>query len=75
MNTLTARKLLREKDLKARDGMSRVQRWRNIRAGKHPAPVQLGPNSIGWFEDEYPTRPRLRRGRAMLALTRTSLPA
>ena len=29
-------------------GVSRVTRWRWIRAGKFPAPVQLGVNSVGW---------------------------
>ena len=30
----------------------RCQIWRNIRAGKFPAPVQLGPNSVGWWRAE-----------------------
>ena len=28
----------------------RVTLWRGVRAGTFPA--ELGPNSIGWFEDE-----------------------
>lgn len=43
-------RILREPEVKARTGKSRVQRWRDIRSGKFPAPVQLGPNSIGWRE-------------------------
>lgn len=46
------RKILREPEVKQRTGRSRPQRWRDIRAGKFPAPIELGPNSIGWFEDE-----------------------
>ena len=42
---------------------SRVQIWRDVRAGTFPAPVDLGPNSVGWFEDEIDawlaSRPRV----------------
>ncbi len=31
---------------------ARVQIWRNVQAGNFPAPLELGPNSIGWYEDE-----------------------
>jgi len=31
---------------------TRVTLWRGVRAGTFPAPMELGPNSIGWFEDE-----------------------
>lgn len=58
-----ARKILREPEVRALDGKSRVQRWRDIRAGKYPAPVQIGANSVGWYEDEVFTwinsRPRV----------------
>ena len=40
------------KGLKERIGTSRVQVWRDIKAGKFPAPLELGPNSVGWYEDE-----------------------
>ncbi len=33
-------------------GKSRVQGWRDVREGRLPPPLELGPNSIGWFEDE-----------------------
>ena len=33
-------------------GKSRQQIWRDIRAGSFPAPIELGPNSVGWFADE-----------------------
>jgi prophage regulatory protein len=38
--------------LEERVGKSRVQIWRDIRRGLFPAPIELGPNSIAWFEDE-----------------------
>ncbi len=41
------------KRLSARlDNRSRIQIYRDIKAGKFPAPIELGPNSVGWFEDE-----------------------
>jgi prophage regulatory protein len=46
------RRILRGPEVEERTGKGRVQRWRDVRAGKFPAPVQLGPNSIGWWEDE-----------------------
>ena len=35
-----------------RVGKSRIQVWRDIKAGKFPPPLELGPNSVGWYEDE-----------------------
>jgi prophage regulatory protein len=46
------RNILREPQVKDRTKLSRVQRWRRVRQGSFPTPIQLGPNSIGWFEDE-----------------------
>jgi predicted DNA-binding transcriptional regulator AlpA len=31
---------------------SRVQLWRDVRAGRFPAPIETGPNSIAWFRAE-----------------------
>jgi len=47
-------RILRESEVKQRTGLSRVQRWRRVRAkpSTFPAPVQLGPNSIGWRKSE-----------------------
>jgi prophage regulatory protein len=47
-------RILREPEVKKRTGLSRVQRWRRVRAKPptFPAPVQLGPNSIGWKESD-----------------------
>ncbi len=46
------RRVLRDPIVRERTGLSRTQRWRCIRSGTFPAAVQLGPNSIGWYEDE-----------------------
>lgn len=50
LNTL--RKILRPKQVQALIGKSRVQIWRDVRAGRFPAPISLGPNSTGFYEDE-----------------------
>jgi prophage regulatory protein len=36
----------------AKTGKSRVQLWRDIRARRFPPPIELGPNSIGWYRSE-----------------------
>jgi prophage regulatory protein len=46
------RRLLRNADLDAMGLPNRVTRWRHVKAGTFPAPVQIGANSIGWYEDE-----------------------
>ncbi len=46
------RRLLRNADLDKRGIMSRVNRWRRVKAGTFPAPVQIRPNSVAWYEDE-----------------------
>ena len=48
----TPRKILRPKEVQKLIGKSRVQIWRDVRAGRFPAPVILGPNSVGFYEDE-----------------------
>ena len=40
------------KQLVKKVGKSRYQIWKDIHAGTFPAPIELGPNSIGWYEDE-----------------------
>jgi prophage regulatory protein len=52
VSDLKNRVILRDPEVKKRTKLSRVQRWRRVRKGTFPAPIQLGPNSIGWFEDE-----------------------
>ena len=67
----TPRKTISSKVVQDRVGKSRVQIWRDVRAGKFPAPVELGPNSIGWFEDEVEAwlanRPRRTYGAEVVA--------
>lgn len=46
------RRILRWPEVYERVKKSRAQVWRDIKAGKFPAPVSLGTNSIGWFSDE-----------------------
>ena len=48
----TPRRIIRSNAVTTRTGKSRVQIWRDVKAKKFPAPLDLGPNSIGWFEDE-----------------------
>jgi prophage regulatory protein len=45
-------KLIKWDKVHERTGKSRSQAWRDIRAGKFPAPVQCGPNSVAWYEHE-----------------------
>ena len=51
------------KEAEARTGKSRVQIWRDVKSGIFPAPIVLGPNSVGWYEDELvayvDSRPRV----------------
>jgi len=46
------RRIIREQEVKRRTARSRPQRWRDIRNRTFPAPIELGPNAIGWLEDE-----------------------
>ncbi len=40
--------MLRPPEVMAQMGWSRTTLWRRVRDGAFPAPVELGPNSIGW---------------------------
>ena len=51
-NTAAAPSILRWPEVHRLTGRSRTQIWRDVRAGKFPAPVKLGENAIGWYEDE-----------------------
>ena len=44
--------ILREPEVVARTGLSRVTIWRYERRGDFPARRRLGENSIGWIEGE-----------------------
>ena len=46
-----SKKMLRVPAVLARTGFSRVTLWRRVRDGIFPAPVELGPNMIGWPEE------------------------
>ena len=43
-------RMLRFPEVIERAGLSRTTIWRRVRAKTFPAPIQLGPNSIGWPE-------------------------
>ena len=72
------RRIIRNKEVSERTGKSRVQRWRDVRAGKFPAPIQLGPNSIGWYEHEVErwleSRPRRTYGAEAPHMAEADLP-
>ncbi len=51
---IKGRRILRPKEVRERTGYGRTMLWLKSRDpdDPFPAPVQLGPNSIGYFEDE-----------------------
>jgi prophage regulatory protein len=59
-----ARTIWRRARVREATGLSDATLWRKARDGAMPAPVRLGPNSIGWYADEIEawlaTRPRVR---------------
>jgi prophage regulatory protein len=64
-NTPSARRVSRLPQVMARVGYKdRVTIWRKVQCGEFPAPIQLGPNAIGWFDDEVDawleSRPRVK---------------
>lgn len=50
--SLTGRRFLRQGGVKDRTGLSAATIYRLIADEKFPAPVPLGPGSVGWVEDE-----------------------
>ena len=60
------RSVSRWPEVEKRVKRSRAQVWRDIQAGKFPAPIQIGPNSVAWFDDEIDRwlaeRPRVTYG-------------
>lgn len=42
--------ILRLKDVRARLGTSRSWIYDQLKNGRFPKPIQLGPRSIGWLE-------------------------
>jgi len=47
-----SRRILRRPMVKERMGWSDSTLKRRVKNGQFPAPVQLGRNSVGWYEDE-----------------------
>jgi prophage regulatory protein len=48
----TPDRILREPEVRKRVGLSHATIWRKVRNGDFPAPVRLGPQSVGWIERE-----------------------
>ena len=45
-------RVLTRADVLRLTGKSYVTLWRWMQAGAFPAPIRLGPNSVGWIEGE-----------------------
>ena len=45
-------RIMRKAEVLAAVGFSYSTLKRKVRAGEFPAPVKLGPRSIGWFAEE-----------------------
>jgi prophage regulatory protein len=60
--------MLRVKDVLRRTGMCRQTLYNKLRANAFPAPLEIGPNAIGWPTHEVDawiqTRPRRTYGEA-----------
>jgi prophage regulatory protein len=52
MQPVSPRRILRKPSVENRTGLSDTSIWRQYRAGTFPKPVKLGPNAVGWYEDE-----------------------
>jgi prophage regulatory protein len=48
----TPRLILRPRDAAHFLGLSRPTLWRYVKAGHLPAPRRLGPNAVGWPQEE-----------------------
>lgn len=48
----TEQRIIRKPEVVRRTGYSAVQIWRFERDGLFPRRVQLGPQAVGWYEDE-----------------------
>ena len=61
-SVINKKRIIRWPEVHSATARSRTQVWRDVKAGKFPAPVQLGENAVGWYEDEIATwlesRPR-----------------
>ncbi len=48
-------RIIRKSELLDRVGLSAMEIWRREKAGKFPRRVRLGPNSVGWIDEEIDT--------------------
>jgi prophage regulatory protein len=44
--------ILRSREVLELEGISRTTLWRRVKAGAYPRPVQITPNTIGWFRSD-----------------------
>ena len=52
MSEKTRVKVLRENEVASRVGLSRSTRWRMVRDGLFPAPIELSERARGWLESD-----------------------
>lgn len=45
-------RILRRPEVQARVGLSRASLYRFLRVGGFPLPLRLGPQAVGWLEEE-----------------------
>jgi len=46
------KRIIRKPELFSKIGLSDATIWRMEKAGRFPQRIQLGGNSVGWFDDE-----------------------
>ena len=46
------RRFLKEAEVARRDSLSRPTRWRRIKEGSYPGPIQISKNRVAWLEDD-----------------------
>ncbi len=49
------KRIIRKPELFSKIGLSDCTIWRMEKAGRFPQRIQLGGNSVGWFNDEIET--------------------
>ena len=52
MGIMSTQRIIRKPELFSRIGLSDATIWRMEKAGRFPLRIQLGGNSVGWFDDE-----------------------
>lgn len=53
---MTQIKILRKQSVLDTIGVSSATLWRMCRDGRFPKPIKLGPNSVGWVDEEVQNR-------------------